>query len=129
LVGDNQVGGILRNNVALNPSIEITAETDTYFGRVAGRNEGVLLNNYGQNGMLILGDAMFPMNESRHDRLNGANIMPADWYDPNWWNSPAPDRWANFPPSVFRWDFSDSGPWNPPGPGSLPTLKNMPGRP
>jgi hypothetical protein len=115
VVGQNYDFGIVRNNVALNPSV--TGTYLRYAGRVVGKNSAYAgadpgttpTNNYARSDMTTANNGF----TNPGDVINGDPINAADWLSAPWWTGT-----VGF----------DSGVWNIANNG-LPTLKNMPGNP
>ena len=114
--GDEYVGGVLGDNgmawptncVALNQNISGTDNV----GRVIGNSTGS--SNYGRK------DMMGGNKSSNENSSDGADITVAQWGVKSWWTTTS--NWNTG--SGNAWDFDEVWEWG----GSLPILKNMPGR-
>ena len=95
-------GGSITNCIALNPSVKITS--GIHVGRVAGRDEVALTNNWAHSAMSDGDGPPFPSG-SGSDHINGADCETIPLAD--WWRDSA--GW-----SADIWIFTD---------GQLPKLK------
>ena len=108
VVGSN--GGTVKNCIALNSAVTIRTSY-TYVGRVAGLLDSETSNNnYARYDM---GGSVISFTVTTHNGKDGADLLPADYYDPSWWTGTA------------KWSFGESDVWNTPSGTTLPTLKNM----
>ena len=138
VVGYNRSTGIVRNSVALNPSVARGAGSGSSSGRIYGTNEGTLSNNWARGNMRVNGSIILAANSeaSRNGRhgmsIGGLADVGNDFILTAllgvWWYNVVPP----FPPlptsgpefSRDIWEFSTIDSWIS---HKLPTLRETEG--
>jgi hypothetical protein len=86
LVAENNSGGSMQNNVALNKSAT-TTHTSPTAGRVAGYNAGTLTGNYARLDMVVQynnGVNITPVNDPTG--IHGGDASATDYHSGGWWS-------------------------------------------